>query len=166
MNDFANRLEGAKDIADVFEVVKAAVRESLGKSRAGLMLGLSPLGFAPEGFIGAYHQPGSNLIVMNSSLLRKIQEERPEKFRAYAFHLLLHEYLHSLGMVEEERCRAAAWHISRECFGEGHLASRIAEKFEAFLPQLRHAGGDYQPPQEALVTLVPGFDREATSYIG
>lgn len=166
MDEFVQMLENARDVGDIFEVVKASVRESLGRSRAGLMLGLSALGFSSQGFVGAYHQVGSNLIVMNSTLLRRIEQENPDALKHYTFHLLLHEYLHSLGILEEERARAVAFVVSKEAFGEDHPVTQIADSFEAFLPNLVYPGEGFQPPQSADITLVPGFDRESTSYIG
>lgn len=166
MEGFPQMLADATDVGDVFDVVKAAVRESLGRGRAGLMLGLAPLGFAQEGFIGAYHQVGSNLIVMNANLLKKIEQENPEQLKNYTFHLLLHEYLHSLGIVDEERCRAVTELVSKETFGEDHIIAKIAENFEAFLPNMKYAEHNFQPPNQADITLVPGFDKDGTRYIG
>lgn len=165
-NHFSERLETAQDFADIFDIVKDAVRSALGRSRAGLMLGLSPLGFAQQGFIGAYHQVGSNLIVMNSSLLKRIQKDKPEMMNYYIFHLLMHEYLHSLGVLDEARTRAVTYMVSKEVFGMGHMVTKIAEKFEAFLPNLVYPGESYKPPDAADITLIPGFDKEGTSYIG
>ncbi|MBI4021073.1 MAG: hypothetical protein HY369_02430 [Candidatus Aenigmarchaeota archaeon] len=164
--DLILKLDAARDVADVFEVVKAAVRDALGRSRAGLMLGLSPLGFASQGFVGAYHQMGSNLIVMNATLLKRIEQQSPDRLIPYTFHLLLHEYLHSLGVVDEPRTRATALLVSTEIFGDEHIVTKIADNFEAFLPGLAHPGEGYQPPASADVTLIQGFDREATRYIG
>jgi len=163
---FPERLEGAREVGDVFELVKEAVRESLGRGRAGLMLGLAPLGFSPQGFIGAYHQMGSNLIVMNSSLLKRIEQESPSHLKYYTFHLLLHEYLHSLGIAEEERARAVTFIVSRDSFGEDHVVTKIAEKFESFLPNLVYPGEGFNPPEHADITLIPGFDKDGTRYIG
>jgi hypothetical protein len=41
--EFKNQLEEAETLADVFEVVKAAVLKNTGKSRGGLMLGMADL---------------------------------------------------------------------------------------------------------------------------
>ena len=163
---FNTRLQDAGDVGDIFELVKSAVHESLGRSRAGLMLGLSSLGFAPQGFIGAYHQIGSNLIVMNASLLKKIEAEKPERLKEYTFHLLLHEYLHSLGVVDEERCRVLTFIVSKDCFGEKHIVTKIADSFESYLPNLQYPSAEFQPPEEAYITLIPGFDKDGTRYIG
>lgn len=164
--EYAEALENASEVGDIFELVKRCVHEVLGRSRAGLMLGLSPLGFSPQGFIGAYHQVGSNLIVMNSSLLGKIGEERPEMLKYYTFHLLLHEYLHSLGILDEGRARGVTYIVSKEAFGEDHIVTRIAGNFEAYLPNLMFPGDNFRPPETADITLIQGFDRDGTSYIG
>jgi hypothetical protein len=48
-NNFHTRLETAKTLADIFEVVKAAVWERRRKSRGGLMLGPANQGNHPQG---------------------------------------------------------------------------------------------------------------------
>lgn len=55
-SDFPTRLENAKTLADIFEVVKAAVWESQRKSRGGLMLGLANLGNHPMDFSEPFTQ--------------------------------------------------------------------------------------------------------------
>jgi hypothetical protein len=44
-SNFDTRLQNATSLADIFEVVKAAVLESDKKSRSGLMLGLADFGY-------------------------------------------------------------------------------------------------------------------------
>ncbi len=53
-SDFHTRLQNAKTLADIFEVVKAAVWENRRKSRGGIMLGLANLGNYPHEFFGAF----------------------------------------------------------------------------------------------------------------
>jgi len=48
--DYKTRLEEARSLADIFEVVKSLVLNSIGKSRGGLMLGMADLGNHPQGF--------------------------------------------------------------------------------------------------------------------
>jgi len=55
-----------QSLIENFELVKEAVRKSEGRSRAGLMLGLQELGSSMIGFIGAYYQIASNIIIVNS----------------------------------------------------------------------------------------------------
>ena len=91
--DFPTLLENAKSLADIFEVVKTAVLDSLGKSRGGLMLGLADLGNHPQGWLGAFYPIGSNVIVMNKIPLKRIKETCPSLYKPYTFHVLLHEYM-------------------------------------------------------------------------
>jgi len=163
--NFHTRLENAKTLADIFEVVKAAVWESQRKSRAGLMLGLANLGNHPQGFFGAFYPVGSNVIVMNKIPLERIKETRPELYKPYIFHVLLHEYLHTLGYLSESGVRQMAHEITRQVFGEEHLATKIAKDTTLFFKNLVYPNAAWQPDDMNL-ELVDGFDRGSASYIG
>jgi len=160
---FHTRLDNSKTLADIFEVVKAAVWESRRKSRGGLMLGLANLGNHPQGFFGAFYPVGSNVIVMNKIPLERIKETRPEIYKPYIFHVLLHEYLHSVGFVDELVCRDRARAIAESLFGPGHLVTRISEDFSQFFPNLVFPDAAWQP-QELRLEFVPNFDRGSASY--
>ncbi len=162
--DFHTRLENTKTLADIFEVVKAAVWEIQKKSRGGLMLGLANLGNHPQGFFGAFYPVGSNVIVMNKIPLHRIQETRPELYRPYIFHILLHEYLHSLGNLDESSVRLMVLKITKEVFGEEHLATQIAVNTTHFFKNLVYPDAAWQP-DEMRLELVEGFDRGSASYI-
>ncbi len=164
-NNFNTRLENAKTLADIFEVVKAAVWESQRKSRAGLMLGLANLGNHPQGFFGGFYPVGSNVIVMNKIPLERIKETRPELYKPYIFHVLLHEYLHTLGYLSESGVRQMAHEITRQVFGEEHLATKIAKDTTLYFKNLVYPNAAWQPDDMNL-ELVDGFDRGSTSYIG
>jgi len=47
----------------------------------------------------------NNFIVMNRIPLERIKETRPELFKLFAFHVLMHEYIHSLGYLIEQLVR-------------------------------------------------------------
>jgi hypothetical protein len=162
--NFNTRLENAKTLADIFEVVKAAVWESRKKSRAGLMLGLANLGNHPQGFFGAFYPVGSNVIVMNKIPLERIKETMPELYKPYIFHVLLHEYLHTLGYLSESGVRQMAHEITRQVFGEEHLATKIAKDTTLYFKNLVYPNAAWQPDDMNL-ELVGGFDRESASYI-
>ena len=162
--DFHTRLEKAKTLADIFEVVKAAVWESQRKSRGGLMLGLANLGNHPQGFFGAFYPVGSNVIVMNKIPLERIKETRPELYKPYIFHVLMHEYLHTLGYLSESGVRVMVLQITKEVFGEEHLATRIAADTTHFFKNLVYPDAAWQPDETGL-ELVGGFDRGSVSYI-
>jgi len=113
------RLEKAKDLADIFEIVKDAVRARLGTSRGGLMLGLAELGGAPDGWVGGLYPVATNVIVMNKGPLARIMEASPELYKPYCFHILLHEYIHAIGYMDEALTRRKALEISEELVRKG-----------------------------------------------
>lgn len=162
--DFPRRLEAARNLPEIFAVVKLAAGDELGWSRGGLMLALADLGNHPQGFIGAFFPIATNVIVMNKVPLLRIQETKPELYRHYAFHVLLHEYLHASGFFEEARCRQKALDISARLFGEDHLVTQIASDFTRFFPNLVYPDAAWQPPDLHL-EFVEGFDRGSASYI-
>jgi hypothetical protein len=162
--DFDIRLEHAQTLADIFEVVKEAVWLSETKSRGGLMLGLANLGNHPQGFLGAFFTMGSNMIVMNKIPLLRIKDTNPELYKPYAFHVLLHEYIHSLGYMDEDFVQHKVFEITKPLFGETHLATQIAEDATRFIPNLAYPHISWKP-DNMYIELVEGFDRSSVSYI-
>lgn len=162
--DFPKKLQGARTLADVFELVKRAVETVLGRSRAGLMLALADLGNHPYGFLGAFYPVASNVIVMNKVPLLRIQETNPSLYKHYAFYVLLHEYLHAVGFIDEAVCRQQAHRIAETLFGSEHLVTQISEDFSRFFPNLVFPDAAWEP-QELQLEIVRGFDRGSASYI-
>ncbi len=162
--NYHNLLENAKTLADIFEIVKSAVWKSMGRSRGGLMLGLADLGNQPQGFFGAFFTVGSNVIIMNKIPLNRIKETRPELYKPYAFHVLLHEYLHSLGYLDENFVRQEVYEITHALFGQKHLATKIAENTQRFFPNLTYPDMAWRP-EELNFELVDDFDRSSVNYI-
>ncbi len=161
---FEKDLEEARDLADIFEVVKSAVLRKTGQSRGGLMLGLADLGNHPHSFLGGFFSTGSNVIVMNRNPLDRVAETKPDLYRAYAFHVLLHEYIHSLGCLDEEQARARALKISKEALGDDHPATLLAADVNGFMKYLVYPDYAWKPDDERM-ELVKGFDRSSVSYI-
>jgi len=157
------RLESTKDLADIFELVKLAVRKTTGKERPGLMLGLANLGGGPQGFVGAFFPIATNIIVMNSLPLRRIKETDPALYKPYVFHILLHEYLHTLGIIDEAATRAKAYVISMKTFGKEHPVTQFAADLSRFVPKLVYPVYGWLPQEEYQLELVEGFDRSSTS---
>jgi hypothetical protein len=162
--DFAKKLEEVRDLADIFELVKRAVEVVLGRSRAGLMLALADLGNHPHGFLGAFYPVASNVIVMNKVPLLRIRETNPGLYRHYAFYVLLHEYLHSVGFVDEVACRTQANRVAETLFGPDHAVTQISQDFTRFFPSLVFPDAAWQP-RELELEFVRGFDRGSASYI-
>mgnify|MGYP001592949627 CR=1 FL=1 len=161
--EFAEELEKAESFSDIFELVKDAVWKVLGESRAGLELGLIEMGITRSGFIGGMHQIGSNIILMNKTPLRNILENDPKLFKPYVFHILLHEYIHSLGFVDEASCRRLTYHISNKTLGKNHPATKMAYNLGEFLPKIVRPTAIQPNLDDA--TLVKDFDRSSISYI-
>jgi hypothetical protein len=167
MRSYTQKLEEAKTLADIFELVKEGVRRVMKTGRAGLTLGLAELGGGEQTWIGAFYPVGSTTIIMNRAPLRRIVETDPRLFNAYAFHVLLHEYIHALGYIEEQSARNLVSLVSCELFGADHLVARMAQDIRHFFPNLT-----YPAPESALENLetlelemVPDFDRSSITYI-
>lgn len=162
---FAERLEECSDFADTFELVKDSVEKTLHRSRAGLMLGLADLGGSDSYYLGAYYPIDTNIIVMNTLPVERIKESKPELLKPYVFHILLHEYLHSLGFLDEAQTRELTFRICARIFGKAHLATRLARDITEFLPALAYPGIGYFPKREPRIKLVSGFDKGNLTYV-
>jgi hypothetical protein len=162
--NFVGKLKESNSIPDIFEVVKEVVWKTINRSRAGLNLGLVEMGNAPQGFLGAYYVSGSNIIVMNETPLKRIQETNPNLLTPYIFSILLHEYLHSLGIFDEEKVRKLTYSISSETFGEDSIVTQISKDMKKFFPNFIYPDGT--PQINEPVKLVEGFDRSSIRYIG
>ncbi len=164
MNEYLiKQFNDAATLSDIFEVVKTSVQTSAGMSRGGMMLGLANLGNHPNGFLGAFYPVGSNIIVMNEVPLQRIKETDPTLWKPYVFHVQLHEYLHSLGLLSERAVRQRVYQITKDIFGEAHLTTLIAENTERFIPQLVYPNVSWQP-KDLKIKLVEDFDRSSASY--
>ena len=155
----------ARTLPDLFEVVKDIVECETGRHRAGLMLGMVDLGIAPQGFVGAYFVVGGNAIVVNRQAMGMVESRSPELLKGYRFYILLHEYLHAVGIIDEEQCRAVAAKLAQRAFGGGHDVSRIASDFGAMFRYIVAPGYGFIPPEDARIELIPGFDRSSVTYI-
>jgi len=162
--DYKARLDEARSIADIFEVVKSLVVKFSGKSRGGLMLGMANLGNSPQGFLGGFFTTGTNVIVINKIPLQRINETRPELFKPYVFHILLHEYIHALGYLDESAVRSKVYEITKLALGEDHLATQMAADTGNFMKHLVYPDVSWKP-DDAGLELVQGFDRSSASYI-
>jgi hypothetical protein len=161
---FSDRLKDSVSIPDIFELVKEVVWKSVGKSRAGLDLGLIDAGNSPQGFLGGFYISGSNIIIMNETPLKRIQETNPNLLTPYIFSVLMHEYLHSLGMFDEEKVRKLTYEICSESFSDRNVVTQISKDIKKFFPNFIYPDG--APQVEGAVKLVPDFDRSSIRYIG
>jgi len=164
-NDFEKRIENAKTIADIFKIVKEAVREHLGIEQAGLLVGIADLGAHSQGFIGAFYSLEANAIVLNKKPLARILQTNPQLYNYYLFHVILHEYIHSIGALDEAQARLLVYEISEHYFGGNHVVTQLASNIEKFIPNLAYPIEGFQPPQDANIEFVKGIDIKNTNYI-
>ncbi|MCS7142814.1 MAG: hypothetical protein NZ920_03350 [Aigarchaeota archaeon] len=160
-DEIRRRLEEARDFDEVFRLVKRVVRERMGMNRAGLMLALADI---PSEVL-AYHVVGTNLIVINRILYEQVRSQSRDRtlVNSYLFVVLLHEYLHSLGVTDEIRVRALTARLTQDSLGSDHLAYTLSSKpIQTVLPQLLNV----RPMTSSdRVELVKEFDRESVTYI-
>ena len=161
--DYKKSLEKAKGFADIFDLVKAVVKNYLNADQAGLLLGLSDLGSYGHNYLGAFYSFDANTIVINKRPLNKIKQTKPSLYNPYIFHVLLHEYIHSLGVIEENQVRQLAYEITQKYFGKNHIATKIAFNLEKFIPNLTF--GNFEPPEDMSIEFISGIDRDNTDYI-
>ncbi len=166
MSDYKKSLEDAEDFNDLFEIVKDVVRNFVGRERSGLVLGLAELGGQPGAFIGAFHPVGSNLIVLNKNPMEVVKYTRPEYYKYYIFHLLLHEYLHTIGILDERYNRHVTNLISENAFGTNHPVAIISRDMTSLFPEVIYASMGWSPNKMPRIEIVKSFDEGNISYIG
>ena len=163
---FIKKFEKAEDLSEMFQIVKEIVYEYTGEERAGLMLGLAEMGGGPGQFIGAFHPVGSNVIVLNKTPMKVVESAKPQLYKAYCFHLLLHEYLHSIGIFDEEITRTVTAVISERSFGKYHPVSLVAKDFNSIFPEIFYSSLFWRPNEGFNIEIVKDFDRRSVTYIG
>ena len=167
MNIFSAELEACDNLADVFELVKRSVKQFLGRHRAGLMLGMANLGMRRGSFVGAFHPVGSNIIVMNKAPFDVAMRTADKKIlNAYCYHLLLHEYLHALGYINEEEVRDLVHRVCSLALGKDNPATVMAERGLAFyFPKVTYFSQNVPIPRDLQIELVKDFDKSSAGYI-
>jgi hypothetical protein len=155
------KLAAAEGFDEVFALVKKAVEQALGIHRAGLTL---VLGDIPNQ-VGAYHEMGSNAIVMNRNIMKIVWRSTKSRVRrnAYTFMILLHEYLHTLGFTDDDQVRDLSRKITDAYVGEGHIASEMAvAPLDRFFPEISQFA---MFRDNGRFETVDKFDSSSTSYI-
>ena len=163
--DYEKGIKSAKTIADIFEVVKEMVREYLDLEQAGLMVGITDLGAHNQGFIGAFYSLDANTIIINKKPLARILQTNPSLYNHYLFHIMLHEYIHSIGSFDEAQTRQLVYEMSQHYFGEKHIATQLATNISKFMPSLTYPNTGFQPPKDINIDFIMGIDKKNTNYI-
>jgi hypothetical protein len=158
---YGNKILQLADFNQAFELVKLAVEDKFKMHRAGLSLILQGLPTK----LGAYHILGSNLIIVNKRILNIIKIHKSlNEYNSYLFMVLTHEYLHSLGIMDELEVRNMTYSLLASLAGENHMATKMA----------RHQPWDLFPELslfddnsfEQKFELIKNFDRTTQTYIG
>jgi hypothetical protein len=158
---FRERVANLKDFSEAFELVKSVVLQKFRMHRAGLSLILQMM---PSN-LGAYHMLGSNAIVMNSYLLAAVKNiaGSTEEFNSYMFMVLAHEYLHSLGLVDENTVRQMTFDLCKWMLGDDHAATKMAKEDPSTIyPELRSL---MQSQFSSDFHVVGNFDKKNQTYI-
>jgi hypothetical protein len=117
-----------------------------------------------NGFIGAYYPVSSNIIVVNKTPLRRIIKTKPQLLKPYSFHILLHEYIHALGYLDEEYTKYKTYEISKKNYGEDHIITKLSSDITQFFPNLVYSIHGRLPSSKTLkIKLVKGFDWSNTN---
>lgn len=155
------RLADAEDFDQVFELVKRAVDQVMGVHRAGLSLVLGDI----SNQVGAYHEMGSNSIVLNRNIMKIVWGSTRSRSRrnAYSFMILLHEYLHALGFADDAQVRELSKKVTDAFVGSGHPAGEMAVgPLDRFFPEI----GTYAMFRDnGSFETVRKFDSSSTPYI-
>jgi hypothetical protein len=158
---YGNKILQLPDFNQAFELVKLAVEDKFKMHRAGLSLILQGLPTK----LGAYHILGSNLIIVNKRILNIIKIHKSlNEYNSYLFMVLTHEYLHSLGIINELEVRTMTYSLLASLAGENHMATKMA----------RHQPWDLFPELslfddnsfEQKFEIIKDFDRTTQTYIG
>ena len=163
--DYEKRVNKAKTIAELFEIVKEIVKKYLNVDQAGLLVGLTDLGTYGQGFIGAFYSLNANAIIINKKPLTRIQQTNPSIYNYYLFHVLLHEYVHSIGSYDEAQTRQLVLEISNHYFSKDHIVTQLASNMEKFIPNLTYPTEEFQPPEDINIEFIHGIDSKNTNYI-
>jgi len=157
---YVKSLDEARTFDEVFRLVKRVVEEQVGMHRAGLGLVLVDL----PNQLAAFHEIGSNAIVLNRSLLSAVTSlaKSRRELNSFVFVVLLHEYLHTLGF-DEIQARETVKELVKSIFTDDHVAVRIAKTsiYEVY-PELRTIPNTRVNPKPEVVK---DFDTESTTYI-
>ena len=162
MRDIEDEVTNAKNFNDLFRLVKDIVENTLGKKRSSMMLGLSYL----DPRIGAFHVVGSNVMVINKLILDALERMNipKEKINHYIFSILLHEYIHSLGVTDEMETRRLTTAIATRIFGPNHPITIMTKAPLSQFPGIEKFILEVEVPKGFGIKYLSDFDDENARY--
>lgn len=108
---------------------------------------------------------GSNYIVMNRTIMDSVRTLAKNKidYNSFIFSILTHEYLHTLGYVNEENVRKLVIRVSKDSFGEDHPITNISIKgIVEMYPELKYLSQGRTGTDQVIVR---NFDSSSMPYI-
>jgi hypothetical protein len=158
---YRHKILHLSDFNEAFELVKSTVEARYKMHRAGLSLVLQVM---PTN-LGAYHVLGSNLIIANKRILDIIKKYKSnEEYNSYLFMVLVHEYLHSFGIIDELQVRKMTYTLIASLVGEDHMATSMARYQPwSLFPELNLF---HNNSFEQKFEVIRNFDKTTQSYIG
>ncbi|MDH5448103.1 MAG: hypothetical protein OEY24_08790 [Candidatus Bathyarchaeota archaeon] len=155
------QLDNAEGYSEVWEIAKDNVKAVLKQQRQGMMLFLDDMPLR----LGAYHPLGTNNIVLNRALVQIVEATTKSRklLNAFVYTILLHEYLHALGYIPEAEVRPLVYKVSKTCFGEEHVAARLAKSGPWSL--LRGLPLDALKAPKRVMEIVKDFEKTNQRYI-
>ena len=158
---YRHKILHLSDFNEAFELVKSTVEARYKMHRAGLSLILQVM---PTN-LGAYHVLGSNLIIANKRILDIIKKYKSnEEYNSYLFMVLVHEYLHSFGIIDELQVRKMTYTLIASLVGEDHMATSMAryQPWNLFAELNLFHNNSFEQKFE----VIRNFDKTTQSYIG
>ncbi|RLE70648.1 MAG: hypothetical protein DRJ43_01535 [Thermoprotei archaeon] len=131
------RLAECEGLLPVLKLVVEAIERRIdARGRKRIRLGLQRM---PDRVL-AYHVVGSNLIVLNERMLHKVKAASKGNkvlVNSYLYHVILHEYLHMLGILDERRVSELVCYVCERELGPDHPATLMSKYgLRAILPEL------------------------------
>ncbi len=112
------------DIRMILSSVRKAIRDYFGKDPGEAGITFVKAGRSVLGYV----EWGSRVIKINWDIYRSfIDMEGIDASTEYLFVVVLHEYLHLMGIFDEREVRRISMNIVERVFGKSSRASRIAE---------------------------------------
>ncbi|MFH0978668.1 MAG: hypothetical protein V1837_05180 [Candidatus Woesearchaeota archaeon] len=121
--NFRKELENSNSIAEVCYLAEQAVLETVGLLNKEVVVQFEELKGMPS--VGGFYSPYLNIIVVNKHPIKKLLEANIEVLKEYLFYVLLHECIHSIGIVDEKKTRKLTTLISCRLFGKEHAVTRL-----------------------------------------
>jgi hypothetical protein len=76
------------------------------------------------------------------------------------FHVLLHEYIHSLGFLDEQITRQKTYEICKKHYRDKDITTQLRTNMKKFFPNLVYPIYGWMPPKShPPIEIIQGFDK-------